>query len=466
MKRKIYDRLLEWKNSRNGSTALLIEGARRVGKSYIVEEFGRNEYESYMLINFGRVGRSVMDLFDDLTDIPLMLQKLSSLMRVRLHERGSLIIFDEVQKFPRAREAIKFLVEDGRYDYIETGSLISIHENVKDIIIPSEEEAVDMHPMDFEEFCWALGDEVTVPLIREHFERREPLGADLHRSVLNQFRKYMLVGGMPMAVDAYARTSDFSKAEEAKRLVIDLYREDISKKSKKNKLRTMKLFDAIPSELSKHDKRVRLSDIDENGRMSNYDEPIYWLEDSMIANTCYNTTVPNVGLNLNTDLASVKVYMGDTGLLVSLAIDENETIEHDVYDSILNDKLHINEGMFMENMVAQILRANGHRLFFHSFYKDGAKNRYEVDFLVRNGRKIEPIEVKSSGYSSHSSLDCLMDRYSKTLGQPYILCSKDLRKEGNILILPLYMAICLRGLLDGRTSRSSAASETMGSHAR
>lgn len=349
-----------------------------------------------------------------------------------------------MQKFPRAREAIKFLVEDGRYDYIETGSLISIHENVKDIIIPSEEETVNMYPMDFEEFCWALGDEVTVPLIREHFDGRKPLGTDLHRSVLNQFRKYMLVGGMPMAVDAYARTSDFSKAEESKRLIIDLYREDISKKSRKNKLRTMKLFDAIPSELSKHDKKVKVSDIDDNGRMSNYDEPIYWLEDSMIANTCYNTTVPNVGLNLNTDLGSVKVYMGDTGLLVSLTIDENETIEHDVYNSILNDKLHINEGMFMENIVAQILRANGHRLFFHTFYKsEDSKNRYEVDFLVRNGKKIDPIEVKSSGYSSHSSLDCLMDRHSKTLGQPYILYSKDLKKDGNILFLPLYMAICI-----------------------
>ena len=444
MKRKIYARLLEWKEQKNGSTALLIEGARRVGKSFIVEEFGRNEYDSYMLINFGRVGKSVKDLFDDLSDIPFFLQKLSSMMRVKLHERRSLIIFDEVQKFPRAREAIKFLVEDGRYDYIETGSLISIHENVKDIIIPSEEESVNMYPMDFEEFCWAMGDETTIPTIREHFEKKLPLGTDLHKSILNQFRKYMLVGGMPMAVETYVQTSDFGRTEEVKGLILDLYREDIAKKTKKNKLRTMKLFEAIPSELSKHDKRVQLSDFDKNGRMSNYDEPLYWLEDSMIANLCYNTTVPNVGLNLNTDLASVKAYMGDTGLLVSLAINENETIEHDVYNSILNDRLHMNEGMFMENVVAQILRSNGHRLFFHSFYKDKDKKiRYEVDFLVRNGKRIDPIEVKSSGYSSHSSLDYLMDVYSKTLGQAYILYSKDLKKEGNILFLPLYMAICL-----------------------
>ncbi len=444
MKRKIYSKLLEWKEERAGSTALLIEGARRVGKSFIVEEFARNEYETYMLINFGKVGKPVKDLFDDLTDIPLLLQRLSSLMRVKLHERRSLIIFDEVQKFPRARESIKFLVEDGRYDYIETGSLISIHENVKDIIIPSEEEKVNMYPMDFEEFCWALGDETTLPLIREHFEKKEPLGADLHKSILTQFRKYMLVGGMPMAVDIYALTSDFGKAEESKRQILQLYREDISKKSKRNKLRTMKLFEAIPSELSKHDKRVEITHIDEKGRMANFDEPIYWLEDSMIANTCYNTTVPSVGLNLNTDLTSIKVYMGDTGLLVSMTINENESIEHEVYNSLLNDKLHINEGMFMENVVAQMLRANGHRLFFHSFYKgEGKKNRYEVDFLVRDGKKIAPIEVKPSGYTNHSSLDYIMKAYSKTLGQSYVLYSKDLKKDGNVLFLPIYMAICL-----------------------
>ncbi|MBP5735483.1 MAG: ATP-binding protein [Candidatus Methanomethylophilaceae archaeon] len=443
MKRKIYSELLKWKEE-NGQTALLIEGARRVGKSFIVEEFGKNEYESYMLINFGKVGKAIREMFDDLTDIPFLLQKLSAAMHVKLHERRSLIIFDEVQRFPRAREAIKFLVADGRYDYIETGSLISIHENVKDIIIPSEEKSIEMFPMDFEEFCWAMGDETTVPLIRECFEKQRALGEDLHKVILDRFRRYMLVGGMPMAVERYAETNDFDKVEEVKRLILNLYREDISKKSKKNKLRTRKLFDAIPSQLSKHDKRISPSEIDAKSRMSNYDEPIYWLEDSMIANTCYNSTVPNIGLNLNTDLSSVKVYMGDTGLLISLAIDENQSIESDIYHSILNDKLHLNEGMFMENIVAQALRANGHRLFFHSFYKkDNDKNRYEVDFLIRQGRKISPVEVKSSGYSTHTSLDCLMEKHSKTLGRPYILYTRDLKKEGNILFLPIYMAMCL-----------------------
>jgi len=443
MKRKIYSKLLEWKTESNGQSALLIEGARRVGKSFIVEEFGKNEYDSYILINFGKVGKAFRDLFDDLSDIPLVLQKISSMMRVKLYERRSLIIFDEAQKFPRAREAIKFLVADGRYDYIETGSLISIHENVKDIIIPSEEKRIRMYPMDFEEFCWALGDETTVPLIREHFEKKLALGNDLHKSIMDQFRKYMIVGGMPKVVEIYAATLNFGKAEEQKRMILDLYREDISKKAKDNKLRTMKLFESIPSELSKHDKRVTLSDIEKHGRMNSFDEPIYWLEDSMIANACYNSTVPSAGLNLNTDLSSVKLYMGDTGLLVSLAINENESIEHDIYDSILNDKMHLNEGMFMENIVAQTLKSNGHRLFFHTFYKDDGKNRYEVDFLVRHGKKIDPIEVKSSGYSNHSSLDYLMKKHSKTLGQPYVLFSKDLKKEGNVLFLPLYMAICL-----------------------
>ncbi len=443
MKRKIYSKLLEWKTESNGQSALLIEGARRVGKSFIVEEFGKNEYDSYILINFGKVGKAFRDLFDDLSDIPLVLQKISSMMRVKLYERRSLIIFDEVQKFPRAREAIKFLVADGRYDYIETGSLISIHENVKDIIIPSEEKRIRMYPMDFEEFCWALGDKTTIPLIREHFEKKLALGNDLHKSIMDQFRKYMIVGGMPKVVEIYAATLDFGKAEEQKRMILDLYREDISKKAKDNKLRTMKLFESIPSELSKHDKRVALSDIEKHGRMNSFDEPIYWLEDSMIANACYNSTVPSAGLNLNTDLSSVKLYMGDTGLLISLAINENESIEHDIYDSILNDKMHLNEGMFMENIVAQTLKSNGHKLFFHTFYKDDGKNRYEVDFLVRHGKKIDPIEVKSSGYSNHSSLDYLMKKHSKTLEQPYILFSKDLKKEGNILFLPLYMAICL-----------------------
>ena len=445
VKRKIYSRLLDWKYSSNGKTALLIEGARRVGKSYIVEEFARNEYTSYILINFSKVGRAVKDLFEDLSDIPMLTQKLAVLNRTKLVERGSLIIFDEVQKFPRAREAIKFLVEDGRYDYIETGSRLSIHDNVKDIVIPSEETSIDMFPMDFEEFCWALGDEITVPTIREHFEKRTPLGDTLHRSVLEQFRRYMITGGMPRAVREYVETQDFSKVETQKKQIIDLYRADVSKKAGRNKARTTTMFEMIPSELSRHDKVLNMSDIDpKNGRISNTDEPAFWLEDSRVANICYNATEPSVGLKMNIDRSSMKIYMGDTGLLVSMAISDNESMEHDVYYALLMDKLHINEGMFTENVVGQMLRANGHKLFFHSFYvKENDKNRYEVDFLIRSGKKICPVEVKSSDYTTHSSMDEFLKRYSKILGQPYIVYTKDLKKVGNILFIPIYMVLCL-----------------------
>ncbi len=443
MKRKIYDRLLKWKRESNGSTALLIEGARRVGKSYIVEEFAKNEYESYVMVNFSEVGKEVRSLFDDLTDIPYLTQTLANTMHAKLHERRSLIVFDEVQEFPRAREAIKFLVKDGRYDYIETGSLISIHDNVKDIVIPSEEEPIQMFPMDFEEFCWALGDEATVPAIRTCFEDRKPLGAAFHKSAMRQFRKYMLVGGMPQAVEAFATSQSFADAEKAKRDVLVIYRNDVAKKSGRNRKRTTLLFESIPSELGKRDKSLAAKDIDEKSDAEDYDEPVFWLKDSMIANICYDTRVPAVGLNLNTNLRSRKIYMGDTGLLVSMAISENEEIEQEVYDALLRDKLHINEGMFTENIVAQMLRANGNELFFHTFYKDGGKNRYEIDFLVRNGKKIDPIEVKSSDYTTHKSMDVLMERYSKTLGQPYIVYTKDLKKVGNTLFIPIYMAMFL-----------------------
>ena len=450
MKRKIYDRLVHWKNESKGSSALLIEGARRVGKSFIVEEFGKNEYETYILINFSRTTPGIKNLFvNDVHDIPMLLQKLSNLTATRLIERKTLIIFDEVQKWPRAREAIKFLVEDGRYDYIETGSLISIHENVEDIVIPSEEERMKMYPMDFEEFCWALGDEVTVPTIREHFESQTPLGGDVHSALLDTFRRYMIVGGMPQAVLEYVSTKDFSKVERKKRQIIELYKEDIGKRAKANRRKTAALYEAIPSELSKHDKVFNLADIDRNGKFTNYEDPIYWLKDSMIVNICYNSTEPGIALGLNADISTLKMYSGDTGLLVSLAINTDETMEHEIYIDILQDRLHLNEGMFAENIVSQMLTANGHGLFFHAFYKktaDGkpSKNRSEVDFLIKRGKKISAIEVKTGRSSSHASLDYAMDIYSKQLGQCYVLHTKDVRNEGDLLYLPIYMAICLR----------------------
>lgn len=449
MKRKIYDRLIRWKKESMGRSALLIEGARRVGKSYIVEEFGKNEYDTYVLINFSNTTPRIKNLFiNDMHDIPMLLQKLSNLTATRFIERKTLIIFDEVQKWPRAREAIKFLVEDGRYDYIETGSLISIHENVENIIIPSEEEKIKMYPLDFEEFCWAMGDEVTVPAIREHFESKTPLGEDIHSAFMDTFRRYMIIGGMPRAVLEYASTKDFSKVENIKRQIIELYKEDIGKRAKANRRKTAAMYDAIPSELSKHDKVFNLSDIDKNGKFSNYEDPIYWLEDSMIVNTCYNSTEPSIALGLNKDLSTLKLYSGDTGLLVSMAINTDASVEHEIYIDILQDRLHLNEGMFAENMVAQILTANGHKLYFHAFYKkkEGGKidkNRSEVDFLIKKGKKVSIVEVKTGKSTGHASLNYMMDVYSKYLGQNYVLHTKDLRKEGNLLYLPIYMAICL-----------------------
>jgi len=449
MRRKIFDRLVQWKNESKGTSALLIEGARRVGKSYIVEEFAKKEYDSYVLINFSNTSSRIKNLFvNDLHDIPMLLQKLSNLTSTRFFERRTLIVFDEVQKWPRAREAIKFLVADGRYDYIETGSLISIHENVRDIVIPSEEEKVKMYPMDFEEFCWALGDEVTIPTIREHFELKTPLGDDVHSSILDTFRKYMVIGGMPQVVKEYITTRDFSKVERIKKQIIDLYKEDIGKRTRANKRKTAALFESIPSELAKHNKVFKITDVDKNGKFANYEDPISWLEDSMIANLCYNASAPNVALGLNKDLSTMKIYSGDTGLLVTLAIDMNVSTEHEIYIDILQDRLHINEGMFAENVVAQILRSRGHRLFFHAFYKEGgdgksSKNRSEVDFMIRSGNRISVIEVKTGRSTLHSSLDHLMDKYTKHLGQCYVLHTKDLRKERDLLYLPIYMAICL-----------------------
>ncbi len=441
MRRKAYDTLLDWKRDDDGRTALLVEGARRVGKSYLVSEFARNEYRSHIILDFSHIDPAVIRLFEnDIHDIPLFLEKLSRITRTKLYERESLIVFDEVQFYPRARQSIKHLVADGRYDYIETGSLISIKENVKDILIPSEERSIRMYPMDFEEFCWAMGDEVTVPNIRTHFEDRVPLDKDMHDVTMRSFRTYMLVGGMPQAVEAYARRRDFSDAEAVKHTILELYRDDVRKRGG----RLVALFDDIPSQLNKHDRKFNLSCVEDGAKMSQYEDATFWLEDSMIVNLCYNSSVPDVTLRMNLERKTMKCYMGDTGLLISMAVDDGTVLEDDVFLSLLEDKLHVSEGMFAENVVAQMLRANGHKLFFHSFYeRDENNNRYEIDFLIRDRKRICPIEVKTSVASKHASLDRYMRRYSKTLGQAYVLCGKDLKKDGNILYLPIYMAICL-----------------------
>lgn len=445
LKRKIYDKLLKWKNQSNGSTAILIDGARRVGKSYIVEEFGKNEYESYITIDFGNISQDVLDLFIyDTTNLDLFFAKLSAYYGKTLHKRNSLIIFDEVQQFPKARQLIKYLVADGRYDYIETGSLIRLKKNVQDIIIPSEEEHIEMFPMDFEEFLWAMNDEVTVLLIRSCFENKTPLGPALHRKIMNDFRQYILVGGMPQSVLAYLNEKNFEASDNAKRKIIKLYRDDISKFASGYENKVFALFDNIPAQLSKKEKKYNLSSINKNARSRTYEDSFIWLNEAMIVNTCFNTTDPNVGLALSADNTTQKCYMADTGLLVTLTFMDNSFTENELYKAILFDKLGINEGMIMENIVAQMLRTNGHKLYFYSRCDNtNRENHMEIDFLISENKKIAPIEVKSNNYTSHSSLDKFKTKFSSKIGNSYILYSKDVMIKDEIIHLPFYMAMFL-----------------------
>ena len=445
LKRKIYDKLLEWKNQSNGSTAILIDGARRVGKSYIAEEFGKSEYKSYILIDFGKAPQDVLDLFiHDSANLDLFFAKLSAFYAKTLHKRNSLIIFDEVQQFPRARQLIKYLVADGRYDYIETGSLIRLKKNVQDIIIPSEEEHLEMFPMDFEEFLWAMGDEVTIPLIRTCFESKTPLSQALHRKIMNDFRQYVLVGGMPQSVIAYLKEKSFEASDVAKRRIIKLYRDDVSKFAEGYEDKVFALFDGIPAQLSKKEKKYRLSSISKKARFRTYEDSFIWLHEAMVVNTCFNATDPGVGLALSADNTTQKCYMADTGLLVTHTFMDTAFTENELYRAILFDKLNINEGMIMENIVAQMLRTNGHKLYFYSRSDtDNRENHMEIDFLITEGKKIAPIEVKSSNYTSHSSLDKFRNKFSSKIGNSYILYSKDVMIKDGIIHLPFYMAMFL-----------------------
>lgn len=450
IKRKIYETLTEWKQSSSRSTALLIDGARRVGKSYIAEEFARKNYKSYILIDFNRAGKEVTDLFVNyLDDLDSLFMFLSAYYNTKLYERDSLIIFDEVQLFPRARAAIKYLVADGRYDYLETGSLMSIKKNVKDIVIPSEERHVNMYPMDFEEFLWALGNETLVPLIRVCFEKKTPMGQALHRKAMDYFRQYMIVGGMPQAVALYAEEKDFEAVDRIKRDILTLYRQDIMKHSEGNELEVEAVFDEIPAQLSKHEKKFKLSDIKSGARFRDYKQPFYWLSDAMIVNTCYNSAEPNIGLKLNMERKTLKCYMADTGLLISHAFDENGITSEEIYKKLLFDKLSVNNGMLMENIVAQMLTAAGHKLYFFSkSSRENADDRMEIDFLiakskVTNKHNISPIEVKSGERYTLSSINKFRKKYVDYTATPYVLHSKDLKEEDGVVYLPLYMTIFL-----------------------
>ncbi len=445
LKRKIYNRLVEWKQKSQGQTALLVDGARRVGKSFIAKAFAKNEYRSFILIDFGNAPQDVLDLFIyDSANLDLFFAKLSAFYATQLHRRESLIIFDEVQQFPRARQLIKYLVADGRYDYLETGSLIRLKKNVKDIIIPSEEEHIEMFPLDFEEFLWAMGDEATAPLIRTCFESKTPLGQALHRKIMNDFRQYVLVGGMPQSVLAYLAEKDFAASDEAKRRILKLYRDDVSKFAEGYEEKVFAVFDGIPAQLSKKEKKYSLSSLGKDARSRTYEDSFLWLGEAMIVNTCFNATDPNVGLALSTDTTTQKCYMADTGLLVTHTFMDSSYTENELYRAILFDKLNINEGMIMENVVAQMLRSAGHKLYFYSRSDhDNRENHMEIDFLIKEGKKISPIEVKSGDYRSHSSLDKFRKRFSSNIAASYILYGKDVMIKDDIVHLPFYMAMFL-----------------------
>ena len=446
MKRKIYNKLLNWKKESNGEYALLIDGARRVGKSYIVRQFAEKEYSSYVILDFNLVSKSIKDLFEnDLDNLDRFFMYLSNYTGKTLYTRDTLIVFDEVQQYPKARAAIKYLVKDGRYDYIETGSLISIKKNVEGIVIPSEEEHIKMFPMDFEEFLWAMGEEMLMPFIKDCFKSKKPMGQLMHRRAMDYFRLYMIVGGMPQAVEKYVETRDFSKVDKLKRRILDLYHSDISKFAKGYDTKVKSIFEEIPSQLQKHEKKFRLSALKEGARARDYETAFFWLDDAMIINSCYNTTEPNIGLNLNKDTNTMKCYMADTGLLISHAFDTNEIVSEDLYRKILLDKLEMNSGMIIENIVAQMLRTAGHKLFFYSNSSmTDRDSRMEIDFLIGKGKitarhNISPIEVKSSARYTLTSLKKCIAKYGSYLSTAYVIHPADLKEEDNIIYLPLYM---------------------------
>lgn len=450
MRRKIYDKLVKWKNNSNGKTALLIDGARRTGKSYITEEFAKKNYKSYILLDFNRVPEEIKKLFDlYLDDLDSLFLYLSNYYNVKLYKRDSLIIFDEVQLYPRARSAIKYLVADGRYDYIETGSLVSIKENVSDILIPSEEQHLKMYPMDFEEFLWAMGNDNLMDLIRKCFNDKRALGEVFHRKAMDYFRQYMIVGGMPQAVEEYVKSKDFNKVDQIKRNILNLYRDDIIKHAGKYSLKVRSIFDEIPSQLQKHEKKFKITSLDKNAKTRDYEDAFLWLDDAMIVNQAFNTTEPSLGLSLNLDSTFYKCYMADTGLLISHSFDEKGIVSEEIYKKILFDKLEYNGGMILENVVAQLLVASGHKLFFYSnSSRDNSDDRMEIDFLISkslitNRHNISPIEVKSSKNYTLTSLNKFIKKYNNYLAVPYIIHTGDYKEDDGIIYLPVYMTILL-----------------------
>jgi hypothetical protein len=440
-KRKIYQELLNWKNTDDGSTALLIKGARRVGKSTVAEEFAKNEYESYILIDFSNCKNEVKNLFNDLTNLNDLFMRLQFIYQVELKARKSVIIFDEVQLEPKARQAIKHLVKDGRYDYIETGSLISIRKNIENILIPSEEVTIEMYPMDYEEFRWALGDNVTTSMLRNCFENKTSLGDSMNRGLIRDFRLYMIVGGMPQAVAAYLETNNLERVDRVKRNIINLYENDFARIDPTGN--AAKIFHQIPAQLNSNANRYQAWSATDGTRNTTLAEIISEMKESMVINMAYHANDPSVGLSMHLDLGKFKMYVGDTGLFVTLAFWDKTSTDNIIYQKLLSDKLSADLGYVYENVVAQMLKASGHELYYYTFPTDSGRHNYEIDFIIADGDKVSPIEVKSSGYKAHTSLDTFCTKYSSRIKNKYLIYTKDLRKDADVLYLPAYMTMFL-----------------------
>lgn len=445
-KRKVYDKLLEWKAMSAGESALLLEGARRIGKSTIVEEFAKNQYDDYMILDFAKENQDIRNNFaENMNDLDTFFRNLFLLKGKTLKGKNCAIIFDEIQLFPTARQAIKYLVADGRYEYLETGSLISIRKNVQDILIPSEEYRIKMYPMDFEEYLWALGDDVTYEVIRNAFINKKPLGDPIHRKIMKTFRTYMAVGGMPQAVNAYITGKTFAQIDFLKRNILSLYEEDLAKYDDENSEKASIIYKTIPEQLENKNSHFKFSLIDKNARFKNYVNAVSFISESMIGNECIHVTKPEIALELFADRSNFKLYLGDTGLLISQIMNNGDETDEDLYKTLIFGELGINQGMILENMVAQMLRASGHGLYFHEYMYQADENisskKYEIDFLTIKQKKLCPIEVKSSNYRSHKSFDYLIKKYQLKVGERYIIYTKDLKFEDGIMYIPIYMTM-------------------------
>ncbi|MCR4801511.1 MAG: AAA family ATPase [Lachnospiraceae bacterium] len=445
LKRKLYERLCSWKKESQGKTVVLLEGARQVGKSYMAKRFAESEYKTYLVVDFSNIASEVLMLFeDDLDDLDYLFHMLSIYYDVKLYPRETLIIFDEIQLYPKIRQNVKQLVADGRFDYLETGSWISLRRNVQNITIPKEERCITVYPLDFEEFLWAMGDESSYPVVERCYKRQKPVTSKMHHDMMKMFRQYMLVGGMPQAVIAYAATKDFEQTENEKRKILTLYRNDVGEYAKGWERKVLAVFDGIPRQLSKREKKYTLASLQKEARLREYRTAFQWLDDARMIEICFNNRDPEKGMGKNKDRVAMKCYMPDTGLLVSHAFNEEKMKEDKVLKNIMFNHLEVHEGMLLENAVAQLLRTKGHKLlFYYHSDNENAKNRMKIDFLIRQRRKLCPITVKAGHPARHISLDKFEIKYRDKLGKKYVICTKNLEVKENLVYLPVYMTSCL-----------------------